>query len=324
MIISKTPFRISLVGGGSDLKSFYKDSPGAVVSTTIDKYIYLSAHKYFYPTQYLLKYSKTENVDNINNIEHNIIREVFKCFKVKNIDFNSTADIPSGTGMGSSSSFTVGLIHLCSYKNGLLLPRHEIAKLACEIEIDVLGEPIGKQDQYGCAIGGLKLIEFNSDDSVQTTPIHLNHKQSLILNSNLLLFYTDKRRSASSVLKEQKKNTISSLKVKNNLKDLSEMAHVLFSELSSGNIDSVGEFLDISWKKKKELATNISNPELDNIYNTAIKNGVIGGKILGAGGGGFFLFYVPQSKHSEVRKALNFLTELNFNFENEGSQIIYS
>ena len=154
MIISKTPFRVSFIGGGSDLRSFYKHEPGCVISTSINKYIYLSMHRYFYDNQSLIKYSSTENVNSIDEIKHNIIREVFRLFKINDVDFNSTADIPSGTGMASSSAFTVGLINLCSAFLGQNLPNHELAKLACEIEIEILGEPIGKQDQYGCALGG--------------------------------------------------------------------------------------------------------------------------------------------------------------------------
>lgn len=323
MIISKTPFRISFLGGGTDLKSFYKENSGSVISTSIDKYIYLSMHNYFYPSRYLLKYSQTEEVGSVNEIKHNIIREVFKRFDIKNIDFNSTADIPSGTGMGSSSAFTAGIINLCSTFNGVNLPQHEIARLACEIEIDILKDPIGKQDQYGTAIGGFKKINFNPDESVDIAPIFLNQQKMIGLQNNLLLFHTNKTRSASSILSEQNINTISSKKVFNNLKKMSALADQLFSDLKSQNIDHFGDYLHESWQYKKELASRVSNKNIDELYDIGMKNGATGGKLLGAGGGGFLLFYVPENKHEDIRIALKSCQELPFNFEEEGTKIIF-
>ena len=324
MIISKTPFRMSFVGGGSDLRSFYKDIPGGVISASIDKYIYLSIHKYFHPDRSLLKYSKTEEVNSIDQIEHNIIREVFRFYNIKNVDFNSTADIPSGTGMGSSSAFTVGLINLCSHYNGKILPNYEIAKLACEIEIEILKEPIGKQDQYGCAIGGLKYIRFNPDETVEVNPIFLSNDKLLQLQNNLLLFYTNSVRSASSILSEQNKNTQRNKSVKDNLKSMSKMSSQLFLELNKGNIDLVGTYLNEAWQRKKRMTSLISNPEIDHIYDIAIKNGAMGGKLLGAGGGGFFLFYVPLQNQEKLRKSLKSYIELPFNFDFDGTKIIYN
>jgi D-glycero-alpha-D-manno-heptose-7-phosphate kinase len=323
MIISKTPFRISFVGGGSDLRNFYKDNAGCVISTSIDKYIYLSMHEYFHPSRYLLKYSKTEEVGSIDEIKHDIIREVFRYFNINNIDFNSTADIPAGTGMGSSSAFTCGLINLCSQYLGQILPKYEIARLACQIEIDILKEPIGKQDQYGCAVGGLKYIQFNPDETVEIKPILLPYSELLMLQDNLLLFYTNFTRQASSILTEQNNNTKVSLKVKDNLKNMSSLASQLFVDLNKGNVDLMGEYLNEAWHKKKTLASNITNPDIDNIYQIAIKNGAIGGKLLGAGGGGFLLFYVPEGKHEQVRQALKFCRELPFNFDFDGTKIIF-
>ena len=324
MIISKTPFRISFVGGGSDLRSFYKESPGAVISTSIDKYMYLSMHKHFEPSTLLLKYSKTESVKSIDEIEHDIIREVFKYFNICNVDFNSAADIPSGTGMGSSSAFTSGLINLCSNYLGQKLPNYEIAKLACKIEIDILGEPIGKQDQYGCAYGGLKLIQFNSDETVEIKPVLLTNSKLKELQSNLLLFYTDITRKASSVLTEQTKNTKVSQNVRDNLKFMSSMANQLFNDLNKGNINLMGDYLNEAWQRKKSLASNISNPEIDYMYQTAMKSGAKGGKLLGAGGGGFLLLYVPTENHQEVRKSLKNYREVSFNFDYDGTKIIFN
>ena len=323
MIISKTPFRVSFLGGGTDLKSYYKENSGSVISTSIDKYIYLSMHNYFYPSRYLLKYSQTEEVGSIGEIKHNIIREVFRKFDIKNIDFNSTADIPSGTGMGSSSAFTVGLINLCSAYSGMELPQNEIARLACEIEIDVLKDPIGKQDQYGTAIGGFKRITFNPNESVDIAPIYLNQHKLKELQNNLLLFYTNHTRSAASILSEQKMNIVSSQKVVENLRKMSELADHLFLDLKNQNIDYFGNYLHESWQYKKELASKISNEGIDELYDIGIKNGATGGKLLGAGGSGFILFYAPEDKHMQIKRALGSCQELPFNFEEEGTKIIF-
>jgi len=326
MIITKTPFRISLVGGGTDLRDFYKHESGCVISTSIDKYIYLSMHEYFHPDRYLLKYSKTENVGSIAEIEHRIIKEVFRKFDIKNVDFNSTADIPSGTGMGSSSSFTCGLINLCSHYVGISLPKYEIARLACEIEIDVLNEPIGKQDQYGCAIGGLKFIKFNADESVEIKPIFLQQEKLSELESNLLLFYTNKTREASSILKEQVVNCISNSATRENLKSLYKLTLALYNDLQSNNIESIGHYLNESWIKKRELASKISNSELDFLYQKAIDSGASGGKLLGAGGGGFFLFYVDKEYHGKIRSTLKGYNykELPFLFDYNGTELIFN
>ena len=312
------------MGGGSDLKSFYKDEPGLVISSSIDKYIYLSMHKYFHDDKSIIKYSQTEIVDNINLIKHNIIREVFKKYSIENVDFNSISDIPGGTGMGSSSAFTVGLINLCSNYKKNPLPNYELAKLACNIEIDVLKEPIGKQDQYGCAFGGIKCIKFNPDDSVEIIPILLNSSKIKELDENLLLFYTNINRSASKILSNQNKNTQSSATHRDNLKTMTILANDLLIELQKGNVNVLGDFLNESWTIKQKMASGISNPELNNIYKTAIENGADGGKLLGAGGGGFFLFYCEKNNQEKLRKALSNYKELEFNFEFQGSQIIFN
>jgi D-glycero-alpha-D-manno-heptose-7-phosphate kinase len=324
MIISKTPFRISFVGGGSDLKNFYESEMGAVISTSIDKYIYLSMHKYFHEGKQILKYSKTELVSTIDEIKHDIIREVFRKFNIDNTDFNSIADIPAGTGMGSSSAFTSGLINLCaSYKN-LNLTKAEIARLACEIEIDILNEPIGKQDQYACAIGGLNLIKFNPDETVSIEIVNMPFHKQNELEDNLYLYYTSITRNASDVLKDQKDNTLTNSMVKSNLRDMSKMAKELAKELVSGNIDAMGAYLNEAWMKKKELAKNISNPYIDNLYIDGINAGASGGKLLGAGGGGFILFYVPSNKKNDFFINMSKHKALPFKFEQEGTKIIFN
>ncbi len=323
MLISQTPFRISFVGGGSDLKEFYQNHGGAVLSTSINKYIFLSLHKYFHPTKSLLKYSETEEISNNAEIKHKIIREVFKYFGIENIDFNSTADIPGGTGMGSSSAFTSGIINLCSAYKGTSMFKHEIADLACKIEIDILGEPIGKQDQFACSVGGFNLIKFNQDETVNIIPLLLESNDVKKIEDNLILFYTGDNRDASSILTQQRKNTVNSKKVNDNLIVMTKMAENLFFDLKKKNFDLIGEYLHESWILKKELSSTISNPKLDEIYNIALKNGAIGGKLLGAGGGGFFLFYIKPEQRENLKNALSFLREFEFKFEFQGTKIIF-
>lgn len=323
MIISKTPFRISFVGGGSDLQEYYKEEPGAVLSTSIDKYIYLSIHNYFYEGKQLLKYSKTEEIDNINNIKHDIIREVFRYFGTENADFNSTADIPSGTGMGSSSAFTCGLINICSRAKGIKLSKSEIAKIACHIEINILQEPIGKQDQYACAVGGLNLIKFNPDENVEILQLTLDSGIINKLENNLFLFNTNKTRKASSVLSVQKENTRLNQSTKNNLRSMVNMANSLYKDLQNNQIDLMGEYLNEAWLLKKELSKNISNGSIDELYNLGINGGATGGKLLGAGGGGFILFYVPLENQVEFLNTMNGVNQLYFKFENDGTTVVY-
>lgn len=324
MIICRTPFRMSFVGGGSDLKSFYKHEPGCVISTPIDKYMYLSMHKYFHENESIIKYSSTEKITSVNEIKHDIIREVFRLFSIKNVDFNSISDIPSGTGMASSSAFTVALINLCSTYLGHNLPNHELAKLACEVEIEILKEPIGKQDQYGCALGGLKYIQFNPDDSVEVKPIFLSNEKINMMNDNLVLFYTNINRSASKILKDQNKNTAESKSHRDNLRRMTFLTKEMYNEFLNGNVNSLGYFLNESWKLKQSMSSKISNQNINDIYKIAINNGAEGGKLLGAGGGGFFLFYCEKEKQEKLRKSLFKFKELKFKFDYEGSKIIFN
>ena len=322
MIITRTPFRISFAGGGSDLKDYYQNYGGAVLSTSINKYIYLSMHPYFQKDGYFLKYSNLECVDNINKIQHRIIKRVLDDYKIMGIDFNSSADIPSGTGLGSSSAFTAGLINLCNIYTQKYMKKTEIASYACEIEIDKLKEPIGKQDQYACAIGGLNFISFNQDDVVTTEKIALDKYKSAKLQNNLLMFYTGSERSASAILKEQKENIADSKKTKN-LQKMVLLAYELRDELLRGNIYCFGEILHKGWLYKKELSSQISNEKIDYYYNLAMKNGASGGKLLGAGKNGFLLFYAEKNKHKQLRDSLKDLNELHFEFESIGTTVIY-
>ncbi|WCL51270.1 GHMP family kinase ATP-binding protein [Leptospira sp. GIMC2001] len=323
MIISRTPFRISFTGGGSDLKDYYEKFGGCVISTSIDKYIYLSIHPYFMENKYFLKYSNNELTNNAEDIKHNIIREVFLKYNINGVDFNSSADVPSGTGLGSSSCFTVGLINLCNAYTDKYMDKNSIADLACQIEIDVLKEPIGKQDQYGCAIGGLNFIEFDKDDSVIVEKISLRKDSYQKLEENLMMFYIGGTRSASDILEKQKKNTNDNQATINGLHKLVELTKLLRKELLSNNIDALGDILNTGWMYKRELSSNISNERIDHYYNLALKNGAIGGKLLGAGGSGFLLFYVPLEKQDKLRLALSEVQEFPFQFEKSGTSIIY-
>lgn len=323
MIITKTPFRISFAGGGSDLANYYEKFGGAVVSVSINKYIYLSLHPYFFKDGYLLKYSKTEDVNNVDDIKHPIVKNLFKRYGIKGVDFNSSADIPAGTGLASSSAFTSGLINLCNTYTDKYMTKEEIAELACDIEINDLKEPIGKQDQYVCSCGGLNFIEFYKDGVVSVEKMFLTSNNYHKLENNLLMFYTGETRFAGDILNEQKKNTTDDKAKIENLHKMVALAKDLKEELLKGNTSSMGEILHTGWMYKKELASGISNPDIDYYYDLAIKNGAGGGKLLGAGGGGFLLFYVEDENKAKLRKALSDLKELDFKFDNKGTTVVH-
>lgn len=323
MIIVKTPFRISFCGGGSDMRDYYTRYGGAVLSTTINKYIYLSMHPYFYKTGYLLKYMRQEKVDELEKIKHPIIREVFRDYGIKGVDFNSSADIPSGTGLGSSSAFTVGLINLCNIYTGRYMTKGEIADYACKIEIERNKEPIGKQDQYASAFGGLNFFMFNPDDTVTVEKIFLNRENLEELQRNLLLFYTGETRKASQILSEQKANISKQKEMVENMHKIVALTYELKKELQKGNIDAIGETLHQNWQLKKNLATKITNEKIEYYYKLAIENGALGGKLLGAGGGGFLLIYVKEAYRQKVITALKELYCMPFRFETQGTTLIY-
>lgn len=322
MIITKTPFRISFSGGGSDIANYYEKFGGSVLSVSINKYVYLSIHPYFFKDGYLLKYSKTEDVTSVDEIKHPIIRTVFKKYGIKGVDFNSSADIPAGTGLASSSAFTVGLINLCNSYCDKYLSKEEMAALACQIEIDELKEPIGKQDQYACACGGLNFIEFLKDGAVNVEKLFLTSENYHKLEDNLMMFYTGETRSTGDILTEQTRNVSSDKAKIENLHKMVALSVDLKNELLKGNIDSMGEILHAGWNYKKELASGISNSNIDYYYDLALKNGASGGKLLGAGGGGFLLFYVKDENKEKLKNALD-LKELPFKFDSKGSGIIY-
>ena len=321
MIITKTPFRVSFCGGGSDMANFYEKYGGCVLSTSINKYCYISIHPYFNENQTLLKYSENELVDSPDQIKHRIFRQVLTDMGVHGVEISSTADIPGGTGLGSSSTFTVGLLNTLNCYNGKFVSKDKLAKLACEVEIEKLGNPIGKQDQYGAALGGLNFIKFNQDGSVSHEPILMEGKTYKELQKNLLMFYTGTTRSANTILAEQTKNITSEDKAKNLLK-MCGLAKDMKVALENNDISSFGRILNEGWQLKKELASGIANPAIDEAYEIAMKNGALGGKLLGAGGGGFLLFYCEEEKQDQLKKAIG-LRELDFSFERDGTSVIY-
>lgn len=322
MVITRTPFRVSLCGGGSDLPAFYEKHGGCVISTTINKYMYISIHPSFQEDLTVLKYSKTETLNNVEEIEHPIFRQCLKDAGVKGVEITSIADIPQGTGLGSSSSFTVGLLNSLSCYKRQFTTKEELANEACRTEIEKLGGTIGKQDQYAAAYGGLNYYRFNEDGSVYLQPILMSKDAFHKLEENLVMLYIGGVHSASSILKEQSKNVTAGDKEKNLMK-MCELTEKLKIELENNNVDALGEILHESWLLKKTLASGISNPDIDKWYDIALQNGAIGGKLLGAGGGGFLLFYVPKEKQEQFFKSLPELKSLDFKFDHQGSVPIF-
>jgi len=324
MIISKTPLRMSFAGGGSDLPSFYERSEGAVISATINKYIYITINKKF-DDDIRISYSETENVNDVNDIKHNIVRETLKRMHIDGgIEVTSIADIPSrGIGLGSSSVFSVGLFNALSVYKKEYASAEQLAQEACNIEIGVLKEPIGKQDQYAAAYGGFNFIRFHQDGSVSVDPIICLKETRKELEKNLLMLYTGVTRPASNILHDQNKNTIADKKKFENMQKMVRLAEDLKEEIQKNNLSSFGDILHENWVLKQNMADSISNPQINNWYDTGRKNGASGGKILGAGGGGFLVFYAPQEKHEQIINSLPMLKPVDFNFEYQGSKIIF-
>jgi D-glycero-alpha-D-manno-heptose-7-phosphate kinase len=321
MIISRTPFRVSFAGGGTDLRNFYIHDYGAVTSTTIDKYMFITVNKRFDHT-IRVSYSKTEIVNDVDEIKHGIVREALKLLGIHNgVEIHSMADVPAGTGIGSSSSFTVGLLNALHAYKGEFASAKRLAEEACQIEIDILKEPIGKQDQYIAAYGGLQHIQFNADESVFVDPVICSRETRDALNANLMMFYTGVTRNARDILERQSKDTPGKLDMLRTLRDISEQIRDVL--IQGQRLDTLGELLHESWLVKKKIIPGISNHGLDEIYQRARDGGAVGGKILGAGGGGFFLLYVEPHNRENVRSKLKDLKEFQFSLEAQGSKIIY-
>ena len=319
MIIIQTPLRISFFGGGTDFPSFYLEEGGCVLSSAIDKYIFVTIKQRF-DDKLRVGYTRTEMVDTIDDLQHELIREAFRKVGIsKRIEITTMGDIPSGSGLGSSSSVTVGSLHAMHAYLNHSVSTEQLAREACEIEIDVLKKPIGIQDQYIAAYGGLRFFEFSTSGQVCNDQIDLDPAVQTRLNENLLLFFTGITRQADSILTEQKENIHAR---KEFLCQLKDMALDGRDELLRGNVDSIGEMLHESWQIKKQLASGISNGVIEAMYNSARTAGAIGGKITGAGGGGFLLLYCPYEKRENVRLALSNLREIPIRLEPDGSKVI--
>ncbi|MCP4357460.1 MAG: GHMP kinase [Chloroflexi bacterium] len=322
MIIVQTPLRVSLFGGGTDFPSYYLQEGGCVLTTAIDKFIFVTIKERF-DRKLRVGWTKTEMVDSLDELQHELIREAFrKTGIVEGIEITTMGDIPSeGSGLGSSATVTVGALHAMYSLYGQLITAEKLAQEACEIEIDILDKPSGVQDQYIAAYGGLRFFEFTTDGAVKSQRIVLGNGLRKKLNENTMLFFTGVTRRSSSVLTEQKENIRDRSSI---LTEMKKIAHIACDELQNGNIDALGELLHEGWQLKKQLASQISNGMIDNIYYAARKAGAIGGKISGAGGGGFLLLYCPHSKQDAVREALSSLQELPFKMEPDGSKVIFN
>lgn len=323
MIISRTPLRMSFVGGGSDLPVFYREEPGAVLSAAIDKFVYVSVNPKF-GGGIRLAYSQTEEVDRLDQIQHRLFRAAFETLGIEGgVEVTTTADIPSkGTGLGSSSTFTVGLLKVMSAYGGRDLSAARLAQLACEVEIERCGEPIGKQDQYAAAFGGMNLFEFMPDDTVRVSPIIMNSEVRDRLQGELLVFYTGKTRTASSILVAQSRAVADNVGARRTLRRMVEMTYQMRDDLSAGRADAVGAILDEGWSLKKTLSQGISDPDIDAWYDTAMKAGASGGKLLGAGAGGFLMFLASPDRHEDIARAVK-LPRMKVGFASEGSKIVY-
>lgn len=324
MIITRSPLRVSLGGGGTDLPSYYREHSGFVIAGAIDKYVYINIHSRFVDG-FLLKYSLMEEAPAIEDIRHPIIREALKLVQVQsaNLEITSMADIPAGTGLGSSGSFTTALLKaLHAHKKNLVHPR-ELAEQACHLELEILGEPIGKQDQYIAAFGGITCFEFGTDDSVRAYPLAISEETSFNLEDNLLLFFTGYSRSASAILKEQNdKSKESDKEMTDNLHFIKEIGMQSKNALESENLNEFGRLMNVHWQHKKRRSKGMSNPKIDEWYDCAMANGALGGKLIGAGGGGFLMFYAGDKARLRHAMRERGLKEVRFRFDFEGTRVI--
>jgi D-glycero-alpha-D-manno-heptose-7-phosphate kinase len=324
MIITRSPLRVSLGGGGTDLPSYYREFGGFLVAAAIDKYVYLTQHRTF-QEEIIVKYSKLERVASVDQIEHPIIREALKLVGVTepHLELTSMADIPGGTGLGSSGSFTTALLKaLHTYKKNLVSPA-ELAEQACDIELNKLGEPIGKQDQYIAAVGGITAFTFHPDGRVEYRPCNLTEETLFNLEDNLLLFFTGYSRSASAILKDQndrsKQNDPAML---DNLHFTKELGRQSLAALEAGDLEEFARLMDVHWQRKKARSAGMSNARINEWYDHAMAHGALGGKLIGAGGGGFLMFYAADNKQLRHAMREKGLQEVRFRFDFEGSKVV--
>jgi len=324
MIITRSPLRISLGGGGTDLPSYYQKHEGFLISAAIDKYVYINLHDTF--VDYLIiKYSKMEEVKSIEEIKHPIIRESLKLlgFDARYLEIASLADIPAGTGLGSSGSFTCSLLKaLHTHKKNIITPA-ELAEQACHIELDILGEPIGKQDQYISAYGGINYFTFCKDNRVKAEKLNISHETLYNLEDHLLLFFTGYSRTASGVLREQddksKKNDPAMI---DNLHFVKELGYKSKTAFERGDLDEFANLMNVHWEHKKQRSNAMSNDRINTWYDIAMKSGALGGKLIGAGGGGFLMFYADDGKKLRKAMAQEGLREVRFRFDFDGSKVV--
>ncbi len=321
MIISQTPFRVSFSGGGTDLPAFYEEEWGAVLSTTIKQFMYVHVHKRFEPT-FRIAYSRIELPETCADIKHELVRSALQIASVSEaLEVTTIGDVPAGTGMGSSSTLTVGLLNAFHAYNGRITGQAKLAEQACQIELDILQKPIGRQDQYAAAFGGLNYIRFNPDHTVHVEPVPCRQEVMQELESRILLLYTDQQRSADGILEKQSAGTNDKRAVLRKMRDLAgEMRTVLAGQ---GDVDEFARLLHEGWKLKRSLGFGISSGYIDDWYNAALKAGAQGGKLLGAGGGGFVLLMAPAERHMAIREALGNPRELSFAVDRLGSRIVF-
>lgn len=322
MIIVQTPLRISLFGGGTDFPSFFMEEGGCVLSSAIDKFIFVAIKERF-DSKLRIGYTQAEMVDEIDQIRHELIRESLRLTGIeRGVEITTMGDIPSeGSGLGSSSTVTVGALHAMYTYRGEIISAERLAREACAIEIETLKKPIGVQDQYIAAYGGLRYFEFLPGGEVRSEKIKISPEAQRVLNDNFLLFFTGTTRQSSSILKEQTNNIKDRL---SELREIKQMTCQARSDIEKGNFDALGVLIHESWQLKKRLAGTISNGHINEIYESARRAGATGGKITGAGGGGFLLLYVPYKHQNKVRTALNGLQELPFRLEADGTKVIFN
>jgi D-glycero-alpha-D-manno-heptose-7-phosphate kinase len=321
MIISQTPYRVSFAGGGTDLPAFYRSEHGAVLSTTIDQHMYVTIHRRFEPT-IRVGYSRTEMASTLDEVQHELVREAMRQVEIDEpLEITTIGDVPAGTGMGSSSSLTVGLLNaLYAYRHRIVSPAL-LAEQACRIEIDILKKPIGRQDQYAAAYGGMNYIRFNGDDTVDVEPVPCRMETLAELEQRTLLVYTGQTRDANQILERQSSGTADRMEVLRQMRDLA--GKMRWAMTGDGDLDRFAALLHEGWELKRSLGFGISNDRVNDWYEAARKAGAAGGKLLGAGGGGFLLLIAPPWRHRAIREALNRPRELPFRIARHGSRNIF-